>query len=64
MEINRDLLRSAKRILATATIRETIEKALLEVQRGEARREEVEALSSMEGLDLIDPDVMAKAWRS
>ncbi|HSR51444.1 MAG TPA: hypothetical protein VLV83_11490 [Acidobacteriota bacterium] len=63
VEINRELLEAAKQVLATATIRETIEKALLEVLRAEARREEVEALASMQGMDLNDPDVMAKAWR-
>jgi hypothetical protein len=29
----------------------------------QARREEVEALAAMEGMDLADPGVMAGAWR-
>jgi hypothetical protein len=33
-----------------------------EALRAEARREEVRALSSMEGMDLADPDVMSEAW--
>jgi hypothetical protein len=40
------------------------QKAPLEVLRVQARHEEVEALSSMSGMDLSDPDVMSCAWRS
>ncbi len=38
--------------------------ALREVERRDARRQEIEALSKMDGLDLADREVMAKAWRS
>ena len=34
-----------------------------ETRRFEARRREVAALSEMEGLDLADEEVMARAWR-
>jgi hypothetical protein len=34
------------------------------VLRARARREEVEALSTMKGMDLADPVVMSGAWRS
>ena len=64
VEINQDLLVAVQQILATRTIKETIEKAFREVVRAKARLEEVKALSSMEGMDLADPDVMAQAWRS
>lgn len=64
VEINEELLSAVKRILATATVKETIEKAFLEVLRAAARREEVEALSNMSGMDLADDDVMAGAWRA
>ncbi len=64
VEINEELLAAAQRVLATATIRETIEEAFREILRAEARREEVEALSTMRGMDLADPAVMAGAWRS
>ena len=30
----------------------------------EARREEIRALAAMDGLDLADEAIMAKAWRS
>lgn len=64
VEINEELLEAVQRILSTSTIRDTIEKAFSEILRAQARREEVEALSSMKGMDLADPDVMAGAWRS
>jgi Arc/MetJ family transcription regulator len=63
VEINEDLLSAVQRVLATKTIKDTIEEAFREVLRAEARREEVEALTSMKGLDLADPEVMAGAWR-
>ena len=64
VEINEELLSAVKEVLSTATLKETIEEAFREVLRAEARREEVEALSTMRGMDLTDPDVMSRAWRS
>ncbi|HEX6903160.1 MAG TPA: hypothetical protein VF789_25810 [Thermoanaerobaculia bacterium] len=64
VEINEELLLAVQRTLSTTTIRDTIEEAFREVLRAQARREEVEALSEMSGMDLADPDVMAGAWRS
>ncbi len=61
--INEELLAEAQRILATRTVRETVEEAFREVVRAAARREEVSALAAKEGMDLADPDVMAGAWR-
>jgi Arc/MetJ family transcription regulator len=63
VEINEDLLSAVQRVLATTTIKETIEEAFREILRAEARKEEVEALTTMDGLDLADPEVMAGAWR-
>jgi len=63
VEINEELLSAVQRVLSTTTIKETIEEALREVLRTKARREEVEALSTMRGMDLTDPVVMAGAWR-
>lgn len=63
VEINEELLTAVQQVLSTATIKETIEEAFREVLRKEARRAEVEALSTMSGMDLADPDVMAGAWR-
>ena len=63
VEIDEDLLGEAQRILSTSSIRETVEEAFREVVRREARRRDVEALKSMEGMDLDKPEVMRKAWR-
>ncbi len=63
VEINEELLRLAQGILATTTVRETVEEAFREVVRSQARREEVEALTTMQGMDLGDPEIMARAWR-
>ena len=64
VEINEDLLVAVQRVLSTATLKETIEQAFREVLRAEARREEVEALSTMRGMDLSNEKVMSGAWRS
>lgn len=64
VEIDEELLEAAKRILETTTVKDTVEEALREVARVEARRQEVETLTRMRDLDLADPDVMAGAWRS
>ncbi len=64
VEINEELLRAVQEVLSTATLKETIEEAFREVLRAEARREEVEALSTMRGMDLADSDLMSRAWRS
>ena len=61
--IDEELLAAVQRILATRTVRETVEEAFREVVRAAARREEVRALATMEGMDLADPEVMAGAWR-
>ena len=63
VEINEDLLTAVQRVLSTATLKETIEQAFREVLRAEARREEVEALSTLRGMDLSDEKVMSRAWR-
>ena len=64
VEIDEELLDVARRVLETTTVKDTVEAALRDVARVEARRLEVEALSRMNGLDLADPEIMAGAWRS
>ncbi len=61
--IDRELLSEVQGVLETETIKDTIEKAFLEVLRARARRDEVEAMTLMDGLDLADPDVMGGAWQ-
>jgi len=57
------LIARVRVLLGTSSIRETIDKALREVERREARRQEIRALIEMDGLDLRDPAVMSRAWR-
>jgi Arc/MetJ family transcription regulator len=64
VEIDEQLLEAAQRILSTRTIRETIDAAFRELVRAQARRDEVSALTTMEGLDLANPEIMAGAWRA
>jgi Arc/MetJ family transcription regulator len=61
--IDEELLSAAKEILRTRTVKATIEMALLELLRAKARREEIEALSTLRGMDLARRDVMSRAWR-
>lgn len=63
VEVDHGLIEQVRLLLGTASIKETIDTALREVLRREARRQEIAALSSMEGLDLANETVMARAWR-
>ena len=63
LDIDEDLLERVRGILGTRTLKETVEEAFREIVREQARREEVEALASMDGMDLNDPDIMTRAWR-
>ena len=56
-------LTKARRLLQTKGIKDTIEAALDEVIAYETRRRAVEQLRNLEGLELDDPKVMAKAWQ-
>ena len=61
--IDQRKLAKARRLLGTKGIKDTIERALDEVIAYEARRLALDQLRTMDGLDLADPKVMAKAWR-
>ena len=63
VQIDDHLVEQAQNLLGTNSINETIDRALLEVVRSEARREEIRALAQMDGLDLSNEQVMADAWR-
>lgn len=63
VEIDEQLLRRAREILGSTTVKETIDRAFREVVRQEARRQEAKALASMDSLELADDEVMAGAWR-
>ena len=64
VDIDNELLEQARSLLGTSSIKETIHCALREIVRAEARRQEVEALVTMDGLDLADGEVMGNAWHS
>ena len=64
VEVDDRLLGQVRDLLGTSSIKETIDGALREVVRAEARRREIRALAVMDGLDLTDEKVMARAWRS
>ena len=61
--VDMDLLEAARELLGTTSIRETIDGALRDLVASRARTEEIRALTSMAGMDLADPEVMAGAWR-
>ena len=63
VEINEALFEAAQRVLETRTVKDTIDHAFREVVRQEARRSEIEELTSMRSLDLDDEDLMKGAWR-
>ena len=58
------LLEQVRSLLGTTSIRDTIDRALREAARIEGRRREIAALSKMDGLDLANEGVMARARRS
>ena len=64
VEIDERLFKKVRRILGTSTLKETVEAAFLAVLQQHARREEVEALKTMRGMDLDRPEIMAAAWRA
>ena len=56
-------LRRVRKLLGTKGIRDTVDRALDEVLAVDARRRLVDKLRTMHGVDLDDPEVMARAWR-
>jgi Arc/MetJ family transcription regulator len=63
LEIDEELVAQASAILGTRGLKATVQRALEEVVAREARRRFAERLQSMHGLDLDDPELMARAWR-
>ena len=64
VDIDENLIEQARRVLGTSSVGETIETALREVLRRDARQQEIRALAEMDGLDLANQVVMVKTWRS
>ena len=63
IDIDEDTLARATQILGADTMKEAVNRALLEVVLLSERRAHADRLGEMEGLDLDDDDVMAGAWR-
>ena len=63
LDIDEELLARASAILGTRGLKATVQRALEEVVAREARRRFAERLQARDGLELDDPDVMARAWR-
>ncbi len=62
-EVDFAKVKSAKAILGTTTLTDTVDAALDEVIRLKQRQRLVELLFTPGRLDLDDPEVMARAWR-
>lgn len=62
-EVDFAKVESAKAVLGTRTLTETVDAALDEVVKREQRKKLVELLHTPGLLALNDPDVMAGAWR-
>ena len=62
VSIDDDLLEQARTLLGASSIKETIDRALRQVVQAAARREEIDALAKMDGLDLADEEIMSNAW--
>jgi Arc/MetJ family transcription regulator len=52
-----------RKLLGTRGIRDTVDRALDEVLAVQGRRRLADRLRKMEGIDLDDREVMARAWR-
>jgi hypothetical protein len=62
-EVDFDKVESAKEILGTRTLTDTVDAALNEVIKLQQRRRLVDLLFTAGRLQLDDPEVMAGAWR-
>lgn len=67
IDVEDDALDAARRVLGTATIKDTVNTALRESVRAAERRERVDVAALKRfadaSRDLLDEDVMADAWR-
>ena len=64
IDIDENLFQEARRLLGTSSVEETVNAALRKVLSTDARQQEVRVLAETDGLELANPEVMVKAWRS
>jgi Arc/MetJ family transcription regulator len=62
-EIDTEKVETAKDILGTKTLTDTVDAALSEVVKLRQRRQLLDLLSTPGALELDDPEVMRGAWR-
>jgi Arc/MetJ family transcription regulator len=63
IELDSTLLAKAAEVLGTRTKKDTVNAALRRVVQDDIRRRHVEELASGALPDLLDPEIMASAWR-
>lgn len=56
------LVAQASKILGTRGLKDAIDRALEEVLALDARRQAIQQLRAMDGLDLDQPEVLDQAW--
>lgn len=63
VDIDDRLLEQARKVLGTATMKDTVNRSLAEVVKADLRRRHAARLADMDGLALDDAEVMDGAWR-
>lgn len=63
VDIDDTLLNKAKELTGAATMKETVNTALVELIEIELRRQHLRRLETGDGTDLADETVMQTAWR-
>jgi Arc/MetJ family transcription regulator len=63
IELDSTLLAKAAEVLGTRTKKDTVNAALRRVVQDDMRRRHVEELAAGALPDLLDPEIMASAWR-
>jgi Arc/MetJ family transcription regulator len=63
VDIDDDLLGEASAVLGASTMKEAVNRSLESVVLAARRRQHMDRLVAMRGLDLDKPKVMSGAWR-
>lgn len=64
IEIDDHLLDQAKDLLGLETMNEVVDLSLRELVSNELRRRHLRRLTSGDGVDLADEQILSRAWRS
>jgi Arc/MetJ family transcription regulator len=63
VEVDEELFERTRAVLGTRGLKATVQRAFEEVLALHARRQVIQQLQEMDGLDLDRPEVMGEAWR-